>query len=93
MGTGVPYGNFMIQRRYTDMLVAAGYVSSEMEIEDISSDVCAGLTAYIQRRSEEAERWDVGGCKKWKVAGWMFGSWGKWGMIRGCAIIVRRAKH
>ncbi|KAG0138300.1 hypothetical protein HOY82DRAFT_546073 [Tuber indicum] len=93
VGTGAPYDNFMTAKQYTDMLVAAGYVPSEIEMEDISSDVFGGLAAYIRRRSQEAERWGVGGWKKWKVAGWIFGLWDKWGMVRGCVIIVRRAKR
>lgn len=92
-GMGVPYGNFMTPKEYTDMLVAAGYTPSEIEIEDISSDVFGGLAAYIRRRSQEARHWGVGGWRQWKVAGSVFGLWDKRGMVRGCIIIARRAKH
>ncbi|PWW76357.1 hypothetical protein C7212DRAFT_294177 [Tuber magnatum] len=93
MGMGVPYGNFMTPKQYTRMLVAAGYVPSEIGIQDISSDVFGGLTAHLRRRSQEAERWGVGGWKKWRVVGWVFGLWNKWGTVRGCVIIAKRAKH
>lgn len=93
VGMGVPYRNFMTPKQYTDMLVVAGYASNEIEIEDISSDVFGGLAAYIQRRRQEAERWGIGGWRKWKVAGWVFGLWDKRGTVRGCVVIARRAKH
>ncbi|RPA92286.1 hypothetical protein L873DRAFT_1710630 [Choiromyces venosus 120613-1] len=93
IGMGVPYGNFLTPKQYTDMLVAAGYMPGEIEIEDISSDVFGGLTAYIRRRSQEAEHWGVGGWRKWKVAGWVFGLWDRWGMVRGCVVVARRAKR
>lgn len=88
--TGSPYSNFISQREYVDLLVAAGYNSSQVEMRDISRHVFGGLADFLGRRVEDARPFGVK-LGKFRAARVVFRWWARSGIVRGVVVVARRS--
>lgn len=87
--TGSPYSNFLSQREYIELLVAAGYDRSRIEMRDISRHVFGGLAEFMGRRVEEARPFGIK-LGKYRAARVVFGWWARSGIVRGFVVVARR---
>lgn len=87
--SGIPYTNFLTTKQYEDILVQAGYDRDMIQMRDISEHVFPGISAYIRQKDSELKRFGMG-MGKFKVPGWLFGWWGRSGVIRGVVVVARR---
>lgn len=87
--SGIPYTNILTTTQYEDMLVQAGYDRDTIQIRDISEHVFPGISAYIREKDRALKKFGMG-VGKFKVPGWLFGWWGRSGVIRGVVVVARR---
>jgi hypothetical protein len=88
-GTNAPFGNFISEGKYVDLLVEAGYDAAQIEIRDISKNVFGGLAGFIERRIGEARPFGIG-MGKYSVARVAFAWWAKGRVVRGVVVVARR---
>lgn len=88
--TGSPFSNFVSQSEYIDLLVAAGYDRSRVEIRDVSSHVFRGLADFLGRRVEEARPFGIK-MGKFRAARVVFDWWARSGIVRGVVVVARRS--
>lgn len=88
-GMQVPYANFLTETGYVDMLVGVGYAKGDIEIVDISEDVFEGLSRFLKERGRQVPTFGISWWGRWKVAGWVFGLFAKWQLVRGCVVVAR----
>lgn len=88
--TGSPFSNFILQREYIDLLVAAGYDRSQIEIRDVSRHVFKGLADFLGRRVEEAGPFGIK-MGKFRAARVVFDWWANSGIVRGVVVVARRS--
>lgn len=86
--SGIPYTNLLTTTQYEDMLVQAGYDRDMIQMRDISEHVFLGISAYIREKDRELKKFGMG-VGKFKVPGWLFGWWGRSGVIRGVVVVAR----
>lgn len=86
--TGSPFGNFISQSEYIDLLVAAGYDPSQIEIRDVSRHVFKGLADFLGRRVEEARPFGIK-MGKFRAARVVFDWWANSGIVRGVVVVAR----
>ncbi|CAI7564018.1 unnamed protein product [Penicillium glandicola] len=87
--TNSPFGNFVSEKEYVDLLVTAGYNPAFIEIRDISQHVFGGLADYIKRRVEEARPFGIN-MGKFRAARFAFAWWAKRRVVRGIVVVARR---
>jgi hypothetical protein len=88
--TRLPYGNFVSQEEYKNLLVRAGYESSQIEIRDISGHVFPGLVKFLHQRVREGTPFGLN-VSKFRAAEWLFGWWANTGVIRGVIVTARKS--
>lgn len=87
---GMPYGNFLTEEGYKDLLVRAGYEENKIVFRDVSGDVFSGIAGFIDRRDNEVRRFGLGkGLGKFREAGRVFRWWARTGVVRGVIIVAR----
>jgi hypothetical protein len=89
--TSAPYSNFLTQKQYKEMLLAAGYPAENIEIEDISQYVFEPLSEFMTEKDIELRSIGLG-IGAFRVAKWIFSWWGRTGIVRGCIVIARQDK-
>lgn len=89
--TGSPYSNFISRGEYVDLLVAAGYDRSQIEMRDISRHVFGGLADFMARRVDEARPFGIK-LGRYRAARVVFGWWARSGIVRGVVVVARRLK-
>lgn len=87
--TGSPYSNFISRREYVDLLAAAGYDRSQIQVRDISRHVFGGLADFMRRRVEEARPFGIK-LGKYRAARVVFDWWARSGIVRGVVVVARR---
>lgn len=87
--TGAPFSNFISQADYVQMLVAAGYDPSRIEVKDVSRHVFSGMSRFLRCRVQEAMPFGIK-ITKFSVASAVFNWWARSGMVRGVVIVARR---
>lgn len=87
--SGIPYTNLLTTTQYEDMLVQAGYDRDFVQMCDISEHVFPGISRFIAEKDGELKKFGMG-VGKFKVPGWLFGWWGRSGVIRGVVVVARR---
>lgn len=87
--TGIPFSNFLTIAQYKSQLLAAGYESSRIDIQDISEHVFDGMSSFMETRDRELKYigMDIG---RYRVAGKVFKWWAQTGIVRGCIIVAKR---
>ncbi|KAE8136930.1 hypothetical protein BDV38DRAFT_293677 [Aspergillus pseudotamarii] len=86
--SGMPYGNFLTEEEYVNMLVQAGYEHDMIEMRDISEHVFAGIANYIRKQDAELKRYGMT-VGKFKGAAKAFNLWAKTGVLRGFVVVAR----
>ncbi|CAP99026.1 hypothetical protein E8E15_003413 [Penicillium rubens] len=89
-GTNSPFGNFVSEKEYVELLISAGYNPAFIEIRDISEHVFGGLADFIERRIEEARPFGIK-MGKFRAARFVFGWWAKGRVVRGVVVVARKA--
>lgn len=84
LGTNAPFGNFITEKEYVDMLVAAGYERDKIEVRDVSKFVFAGLAGFLGVRKEYGM--PMG---KFGMARRVFDWWAVRGVVRGAVVVAR----
>jgi hypothetical protein len=84
-----PMNTFLTEPKYLQMLVEAGYKAEDVEMRDISSHCFSPLAEFLGRRERELAVMGLG-LGKLSVARWIFGWWGRSGVVRGMIIVARR---
>ncbi|KAK4998305.1 hypothetical protein LTR66_002451 [Elasticomyces elasticus] len=87
--TGTPFSNFVTAAQYRTMLISAGYDEDSIELRDVSEHIFAPLTRFLLERERQLGLIGLG-IGGFRVARWMFGWWGKSGVVRGVIVIARR---
>lgn len=87
--TGTPFANFVTAGQYRKMLVLAGYAEDGIEIRDVSEHVFAPLARFLKDRERQLGLIGLG-IGAYRVARWMFGWWGRSGVVRGVIVVARR---
>lgn len=84
-----PMNSIMREREYRRMLREAGYMLGNLEMRDVSEYCFTPLAEFLDRRERELKGigWGLG---KFMAAKWMFGWWGRSGVVRGMIIVARR---
>lgn len=88
-GTNSPFGNFLYEKEYVELLVTAGYNPAFIEIRDVSQHVFGGLANFIQRRAEEARPFGIK-LGKFRAARFAFGWWAKGTVVRGVVVVAKK---
>ncbi|CAG7930487.1 unnamed protein product [Penicillium olsonii] len=88
LGTNAPFGNFVTEGEYVNMLVGAGYSRESIEMKDISRFVFEPLARFMGERVQTGRDYGLA-VKKYKVAGWVFGWWAR-GAVRGVVVVARK---
>ncbi|KAJ5238601.1 hypothetical protein N7468_003220 [Penicillium chermesinum] len=88
--TGAPFGNLISQEKYLRMLMAAGYDPSRIEMRDLTRHVFSGLSAYLDRRVQEAAPFGLK-MGKFSAARMVFDWWARSGILRGVVVVARRS--
>jgi hypothetical protein len=89
LGTNAPFGNFVTENQYLDMLVGVGYAREEIEVRDVSRFVFGGLAGFIEERVRVGRDYGLS-LGKYKVARWVFAWWATRGVVRGAVVVARR---
>lgn len=86
---GAPWANFVTPAEYRARLVEMGYDGEEVVVKDVSERVFGPLAEYLemQDRKLKALGWGIG---KFGVAKWMFGWWGRSGVVRGVVVVAKK---
>ncbi|KAJ6123760.1 hypothetical protein N7471_011077 [Penicillium samsonianum] len=87
--TNSPFGNFVSEKEYVELLVTAGYNPAFIEIRDVSQHTFGGLADFIKRRVVEARPFGIK-MGKFRVARFVFGWWAKGRVVRGIVVVARR---
>lgn len=87
--TGSPFSNFISRQEYIDLLVAAGYDRSMIEVRDVSSHVFCGLAGFLGRRVDEARPFGIK-MDKFRAARVVFDWWARSGIVRGVVVVAGR---
>lgn len=86
----LPWANMCTAEEYRDMLVKVGGYA-DVEIEDISANVYAGLAGFIKKRDRDLKDIGVsGGVGRYTGAAKLFGWLGTTGLIRACLVVARK---
>ncbi|KAF4766416.1 hypothetical protein N7455_005740 [Penicillium solitum] len=88
-GTNSPFGNFLSEKEYVELLVTAGYDPASIRIRDVSQHVFGGLAGFIKRRAEEARPFGIK-LGKFHAARFVFGWWAKGRVVRGVVVVARK---
>ncbi|KAJ5193636.1 hypothetical protein N7491_000966 [Penicillium cf. griseofulvum] len=88
-GTNSPFGNFVSEKEYVDLLVTAGYNPAFIEVRDVSQYVFRGLADFIKRRVEEARPFGIK-MGKYRAARFVFEWWAKGSIVRGVVVVARK---
>ncbi|KAJ5150664.1 uncharacterized protein N7500_010853 [Penicillium coprophilum] len=88
-GTNSPFGNFVSEKEYVELLVAAGYNPALIEIRDVSQHVFGGLAGFIKRRVEEARPFGIK-MGKYRAARFAFQWWARREVVRGIVVVARK---
>jgi len=88
LGTNAPFGNFVTETEYVDMLVAAGYSRESIEMRDVSRFTFGGLAGFMGERAKVGRDYGLA-VGKYKVASWVFGWWAR-GAVRGVIVVARK---
>jgi hypothetical protein len=88
-GMNSPFGNFVSEKEYVELLVTAGYNPAFIQIRDVSQHIFGGLAGFIKRRAEEARPFGVK-LGKFRVARFAFAWWAKRRVVRGVVVVVRK---
>ena len=89
--TSAPYSNLLTQKQYKEMLLTAGYVQENIEIEDVSRYVFKPLSDFMTKKDIELRSIGLG-IGAFRVARWIFSWWGSTGIVRGCIVVARKVK-
>lgn len=84
LGTNAPFGNFITEKEYIDMLVAVGYKRENIEVRDVSKFVFGGLAGFLAVRKEYGM--PMG---KFGMARRVFDWWAATGVVRGAVVVAR----
>ncbi|KAJ5502128.1 hypothetical protein N7463_005002 [Penicillium fimorum] len=87
--TNSPFGNFISEKEYVELLVTAGYNPASIEIRDVSQHVFGGLAGFIKRRVEEARPFGIK-MGKYRAASFVFEWWAKGRVVRGVVVVARK---
>ena len=87
--TSAPYGNFLTQKEYRQMLVRVGYRGEDIEIHDISECVFEPLSKFMVGKDTQLRSIGLG-IGAFHVARWIFSWWGSSGIVRGCIVVARQ---
>lgn len=88
-GTNSPFGNFITEKEYVELLVKAGYNPASIEIRDVSQHVFGGLAGFIKRRAEEARPYGIK-LGKFRAVSFVFEWWAKGRVVRGIVVVARK---
>ncbi|KAJ5963461.1 uncharacterized protein N7479_003337 [Penicillium vulpinum] len=88
-GTNSPFGNFVSEKEYVELLVTAGYDPAFIELRDVTQHVFGGLADFIERRAEEARPFGIK-LGKFRGAKFVFGWWAKGRIVRGVVVVARK---
>lgn len=88
--TGSPFSNFISRQEYIDLLVAAGYDRSMIEVRDVSGHVFRGLADFLGRRVKEARPFGIK-MGKYRAARVVFDWWARSGIVRGVVVVAQRS--
>ncbi|KAJ5373450.1 hypothetical protein N7517_005456 [Penicillium concentricum] len=88
-GTNSPFGNFVTEKEYVELLVTAGYNPAFIEIRDVSQHVFGGLAGFIKRRVEEARPFGIK-MGKYRAARFSFAWWAKGRVVRGIVVVAKK---
>lgn len=86
---GAPWVNFIAPEEYRRKLVGIGYADDDIKIVDISEHVFAPLAQYMEEQDRRLKMLGLG-LGSFQAARWLFGWWGRTGIVRGVVVI---AKH
>ncbi|CAG7978812.1 unnamed protein product [Penicillium salamii] len=84
LGTNAPFGNFITEKEYVDMLFAVGYKRENIEVRDVSKFVFGGLADFLAVRKEYGM--PMG---KFGMARRVFDWWAVTGVVRGAVVVAR----
>lgn len=90
--SSTPFSNFKTQSEYENMLFRAGYSYENIEMHDISEYVFSGIAGYIEQKESELRQFGLS-LGKLRVAGKLFGWWGRSGIVRGVIIVAKREER
>ena len=91
--TYTPFSNFLTEAQYKAQLVDAGYEADQIIIRDISGNVFSGLARFLEEQDERLKALGLGGVGAFNVARWVFGHWGRSGVVKGCIIVAKKSRH
>ncbi len=83
-----PWNAFLTEQEYRHQLVECGYDSEQIIIRDISDNVFAGVTDYLQRQEHALSQYgiSIGG---YKLAGRLFGWFDRTRVVRASIVVAR----
>jgi hypothetical protein len=88
---GAPWANFDTPDAYQRMLEDLGYSEGDIKIVDISEHVFQHLAEYLERQDARLKMLGMG-IGSFKAAKWLFGWWGRTGMVRGVVVVARHRR-
>jgi hypothetical protein len=85
---GAPWSNFDTPATYKQKLGDAGYLEGDIKIVDISEHVFQHLGNYLDRQNARLKMLGMG-IGSFAAAKWLFGWWGRTGVVRGVVVVAR----
>jgi hypothetical protein len=83
---GAPWANFVTKEQYREKLVEAGY--RDIVIRDVSEQVFRPLASFLEGQGRRLEGIGLG-LGPFHVAKWLFGWWGRTGIVRGVIVVTK----
>jgi hypothetical protein len=84
LGTNAPFGNFITEKEYVDLLIGVGYERENIEVRDVSEFVFGGLAGYLGVRRDYGVA-----LGKFGMARRVFKWWAVRGVVRGAVVVAR----
>lgn len=85
---GAPWVNFDTPAVYKRKLEDVGYSGGDIKIVDISEHVFQHLAEYLERQDARLKTLGMG-IGSFAAAKWLFGWWGRTGVVRGIVVVAR----
>ena len=85
---GAPWANFETPNAYKRKLEGLGYSEGDIKIVDISEHVFLHLAGYLERQDARLKMLGMG-IGSFAAAKWLFGWWGRTGVVRGVVVVAR----
>lgn len=85
---GAPWANFDTPEGYRQKLIGLGYPADGIKIVDVSEHVFTPLAEFMDEQDRRLKILGLG-LGSFQAAKWLFGWWGRTGIVRGVVVVAR----